>query len=119
LGESGRGGYRQKHRASKDVDVALTGGACLLTAFCLFSFYTWLWRRRREQNKKGRNGKVTWNRVGRKAYMHKLRYELISVGKKEGALSVPRRKTGFMQKRSCGFFWTCRDVPSHRYQWKL
>ena len=38
---------------------------------------------------------------------------------KEGALSVPLRRTGLMQKRSCGFFWTCRDSPSHRYQWKL
>ena len=24
-----------------------------------------------------------------------------------------------MQKRIWGFFWTSRDFPSHRYQWKL
>jgi hypothetical protein len=63
--------------------------------------------------------KVTWNRLGRKTYTHKLRYELITVGKNEGALSVPLRRTGFMQKRSYGFFWTCRDLPSHRYRWEL
>ena len=106
----------KKQNTSKDVDVTLTAVACLLTEFCLFSLYTWLWGSRENRTRKG---EVTWNHLGRTAYTHKLRYGLISVGKIEGVLSVPLRRIGLMQKRIWGFFWTSRDFPSHRYQWKL
>jgi hypothetical protein len=43
---------RQKQNVSKDVEIAVTAVACLLTEFCHFSLYTWLWVSSREQNKK-------------------------------------------------------------------
>jgi len=36
-----------------------------------------------------------------------------------GALSAPRGKTGFVQKKSYGSSWTCRGLHFRRCQWKL
>ena len=89
-----------KQRAFRDVDIALTGCAHLLTVFCvLLALHLALGESRRIKLEKEN---VTWNCLGRKTYTHKLRYELISVGKNEGALSVPRGGLGSCRRGVTG-----------------